>query len=201
MKQQLIKKAENLFLRYGIRSVSMDDIARELGVSKKTLYLHIENKTDLVEQVFDGRFGEEKEVLEYLEQQDYSAIEGLMRFVKYMIDRLRIMSPSFRYDLEKYYPSVYNKMTNCHASFFLDHMITNIIKGKEEGLYRTDVDEQVVARFFMVMGDAMGHDELFPIKDYPLGELVAKLFEYHLYGVVSPKGLKEFLRLLEEGKE
>ena len=106
VKQQIITKSEELFMRYGIRSVSMDDIARELGISKKTLYQQVENKSDLIRQIFAERSMQERLAIEAMRQESDNAIEEVVEVARFMISRLRLLSPTSRYDLEKYYQDI-----------------------------------------------------------------------------------------------
>lgn len=196
MKQQLLKKAELLFLRYGIRSVSMDDLAKELGVSKKTLYIHVENKTELVRQIFALRCDEEDNAIDEFKGKSDNAIAAMVDIAKFMIDRLRLMSPSFRYDLEKYYPTIFKELEDFHQTYVLEHTEENLLRGKTEGLYRENIDVTIISRLFMGMINNIGHDQLFPVHEFPLDGLLRHSFLYHLHGIISEKGrviLEEYL--------
>jgi len=192
----LLGKAEELFMRYGIRSVAMDDIARELGVSKKTLYQLVANKEDLIQQVFTRKLNLQKEQIEALRAEKDNALAELVKVVQYMLAQLRQVSPSFRYDLEKYYPSLHREMEAFHRAFFEQFIRENLEWGIQEGLYRSSVDPVVIARIFVNTALQMGHDELFPVQDYALDQLLEQLFLYHIYGVATSKGttyIEEYL--------
>lgn len=202
MKQQLIKKAETLFLRYGIRSISMDDIARELGMSKKTLYQHIENKENLIEHIFSIRYEEEREAMAKFLIEGQNAIEEMVLVAKYIIDRMRLISPSFKYDLEKYYPAIYKELDEFHWTFYLECTLANLKRGKKEGLYRANLNENIIAKIFIGISTIISTDQVFPTHDYPLDDLVSRAFLYHIHGIVSAKGLVELCQFLgEEEKE
>lgn len=195
-KQQLLNKAEELFMRYGIRSVSMDDIVRELGASKKTLYQFVENKSDLVREIFKARVARDRDHIEQMRSQTGSAIERLASVARFMIQQLRMISPSLRYDLEKYYQPVHQEMEQLHFRFFLAFVEENLELGIQQGLYRADLDVPITARLFLGMANQIGHHDLFPVESYSLEILVRQLFSYHLHSVVSAQGLSELNTLL-----
>ncbi len=195
-KQQLLVKAEELFMRYGIRSVSMDDIVRELGASKKTLYQFIENKSDLVREIFMARVERDRDHIEQVRLQTGSAIERLATVARFMIRQLRMISPALRYDLEKYYQPVHQEMEQLHFRFFLAFIEENLELGIQQGLYRSNLDVPITARLFLGMANQIGHHDLFPVESYSLDALVRQLFNYHMHGVVSPQGLAELNAML-----
>lgn len=186
-------------MRYGIRSVSMDDIARELGISKKTLYQQVENKSDLIRQVFVERSSEEREVIEEMRQQSENAIEELVVVARFMISKLRLISPTSRYDLEKYYQDVYRELDQLHMTFFTHFIQENLKQGIKEGLYRKNVEVGVVAKLFVGMATRLAHNDYFAVKDYSLEDLVSQLFFYHIHGVASEDGMRIVRKYL--GKE
>ena len=203
MKQQILKTAQELFFRYGIRSVSMDDIAREHGMSKKTLYEQVDNKEDLVKEIMTNCFEEDVLVVEGFKKHAESAVEEMVLVARYIVDRMRLLSASYRYDLEKYYPLIHKEVHSQHMSYYVKKIQDNIILGKKEGLYRKNIDERIIARLFMGMTSIVSHDEFFPVHDFPLDDLVRRTFIYHMHGIISPRGrmvLSEYLGREEEEK-
>lgn len=203
IKQQIITKSEELFMRYGIRSVSMDDIARELGISKKTLYQQVENKSDLIRQIFAERSLQERQAIEAMRQESDNAIEEMVEVARFMISRLRLVSPTSRYDLEKYYQEIYRELDHLHMTFFNRFIQENLIRGIEEGLYRRSTKVSLVAKFFVGMATRLAQNENFSVKEHSLEELVSQLFVYHMHGVASEKGMqvvREYLGHEDEEK-
>lgn len=176
-------------MRYGIRSVSMDDIARELGVSKKTLYQQIENKSDLIKRIFNNKCEEEMYEISQMRETATDAIDEQVKVVRFMIGRLRIISPASRYDLQKYYKDIHRDVEDFHREFFRQFIQDNLERGKEEGLYRANVDAVVIAKLFVSMAINLGHNEYFSVHEFSLEELVRQLFHYHINGVASDAGL------------
>ena len=194
--EQLLVKAEELFMRYGIRSVAMDDLARELGVSKKTLYQLVENKEDLIRQIFQSLTSQQMEEIGARRVAADNAVAELVEVVQYMLGQLRRVSASFRYDLEKYYPSLNQELEQLHESFFESFIRENLEWGVQEGLYRPHMDTAVIARMFVNTALQTGHDELFPVHEYALDHLLEQLFLYHIHGVATARGtqyIKQYL--------
>ncbi|WP_367388685.1 TetR/AcrR family transcriptional regulator [Lewinella sp. LCG006] len=190
VKQQIIEKSEELFMRYGIRSVSMDDIARELGISKKTLYQQVENKSDLIRQIFAERSLLERQAIEAMRKESDNAIEEMVEVARFMISRLRLVSPTSRYDLEKYYQDIHRELDHLHMTFFTHFIQENLGRGIEEGLYRRSTKVGLVAKFFVGMATRLAHNEYFSVKEHSLEDLVSQLFVYHIHGVASEKGMQ-----------
>lgn len=201
VKEQLIEKSAELFLRYGIRSVSMDDIARELGMSKKTLYQQVENKSDLIRKIFTIKSAEERAAVQEMREGSRGAIEEMVLVLRYMISRLRLSTPPFRYDLEKYYQDIYLELSKLHMTFFVQFIQDNLKRGMKEQLYRTNLKEEVVAKLFVSMAIKLGHNEFFAIREYRLEDLVEQLFSYHIHGIASPRGLEVIANYLEHGEK
>ena len=103
MKEKIIQKAAEMFITLGFKSVTMDDIARELGISKKTLYQYVENKNDLIGQIFQERIKNEKQCMADIREEATDAVDEILRIARYVIQELRQMSPTTMYDLRKYY--------------------------------------------------------------------------------------------------
>ena len=201
IKQQIITKSEELFMRYGIRSVSMDDIARELGISKKTLYQQVENKSDLIRQIFAERSLLERQAIEAMRKESDNAIEEMVEVARFMISRLRLVSPTSRYDLEKYYQDIHRELDHLHMTFFTHFIQENLVRGIAEGLYRRSTKVGLVAKFFVGMATRLAHNEYFSVKEHSLEDLVSQLFVYHMHGVASEKGMQVVRKYLGQEDE
>ena len=116
LKQRILHRAEDLFLRYGIKSVTMDDIARELGISKKTLYQFVENKTDLIQQIFRQKIEGEIKLIAEIRATAQDAIDEMMKIARHAIDELRKLTPTIVYDLQKYYHGTWKMMESLHQN-------------------------------------------------------------------------------------
>ncbi|MEM9259152.1 MAG: TetR/AcrR family transcriptional regulator, partial [Bacteroidota bacterium] len=140
IKQQLIQTADEMFMRLGIKSVSMDDIAREMGVSKKTVYQVVDNKKSLVRLVMEEDACKDVEVIKENHEQSKDAIDEFLRNSRYFIRQMREISPATLRDLQKYYPDIWKEQLQAHHAEFTQSIADNLERGMEEGLYRDDLD-------------------------------------------------------------
>ena len=189
---RVLEKAENLFLRYGIKSVSMDDIARELGISKKTLYKTIENKKNLLMQVMNAHIQAELEEMVKIRTEAKDAIDEMLRVTQYVIPTLRKMTPTLIYDMQKYYQEAWNLMETYHNEHIYQEIKSNIERGIKEGVYRDDIDPDIIAKLYVGKSILIIDESLFPLKDYNKENLFKEYIKYHVRGIASTKGLKLF---------
>lgn len=190
MKEKIIARSGELFLKYGVRSVTMDDIARELGVSKKTLYQYVDNKKDLVNQVLLQHLENEKVAMEALQQTSKNAIDEMIAIGRYVRQLLLQVNPSAIYDLQKYYHESWSfvKQTNDQAIYTI--LTKNMEKGIKEGLYRNDINVDVIAKFYVGRADLLLDTDLFPITKYNRTQLHQEFIHYHLRAIASEEGAK-----------
>ena len=189
-KERILTKAHELFNRYGIRSVSMDDIAAQLGMSKKTLYQYYADKEELVSGVFLSMIeGNRTRCLA-----DRKVAENAIQEVFFALDMMQEMfaqmNPVVVFDLQKYHPDVYAKFHE-HKYTFLYHMIqTNLEKGIREELYRSEIDVEVITRLRIESVMLPFNSEVFPNNRTHLIHIEEQLHDHFLYGLATPKGQK-----------
>lgn len=188
-KQQVISKAAELFMRYGIKSVTMDDIARHLGISKKTLYEHVANKSELIEQIFEQKIREEKEMMAFFRDNSADAIEEILNISQFVLKTLRHLSPTAVYDLQKYYRSTWKMMESLHCNHLYDLIRDNLVRGIAQGVYRDGVNPDIIAKVYVGSSTFVTDEDWFPIRDYRMEDLFIQHMTYHLHGIASPKGL------------
>jgi AcrR family transcriptional regulator len=200
IKQQIIGQAHTLFMRYGIKSVTMDDIARELGISKKTLYQYVDNKADLIQQIFLTKIEQEKKDMAIIREESVDAIEEIMKIARYVIRELRQLSPTTVYDLQKYYLSTWKAMEALHQRHVYSLIRENIDRGMAQGLYRQDINPDIIAKLYVAKTSLVADEELFPLGQYNIEELFKEYILYHMHGIAAPKGL-QLLKAYMENEE
>ncbi|MCK5776005.1 MAG: TetR/AcrR family transcriptional regulator, partial [Bacteroidales bacterium] len=131
--KKLVEKVSVLYLSYGIKSVTMDDVAKHLGVSKKTLYAIVKDKDQLVRLVVDDQIEMHKQQDRVLKEKGISALEEMLIVFKWVSELLRSMNPSYQYDMNKYYPELSAKFISFKENQLFENIKENIIKGKKEG--------------------------------------------------------------------
>jgi len=189
-KERILVKADELFHRYGIRSVSMDDIAAQLGMSKKTLYQFYTDKEELVREVVIAILNKHKEQCDADHRISENPIHECFLAFDRMQEMFSKMNPIIIFDLEKYHPSVY-KIFHEHKYTFLYQVVrSNLEKGIEQGIYREDIDVDVITRFRIESTMLPFNSEMFPNNRTHLMHIEQQLLFHFLYGIVTPKGQK-----------
>lgn len=185
----LLKGCEQAFRRFGVRAVSMDDLATQLGVSKKTLYRYFKDKADLVLQVFDQACNRQNSRTQTLSEGGNNAIDAVIEVMEYFQTELREMHPSMLFDLQKYYPEAMRRLHQHKMEAMQGYLIRNIERGQSEGLYRGDFDARLISRLHMAMVQTMTDPSTIDEFGRPLSELQKELHTYHLRGIATDKGM------------
>lgn len=190
LKQQVLDKSKSLFMRYGIKSVTMDDIAREMGISKKTLYQVVENKSDLIERIFQCYIEEEKKDIDQICEEAGDAVEEMLRIADYVLRKLREMPPAAVYDLRKYYRGTWKQVEALHQRYIYQLIRDNLERGMAQGVYRGTLNPDIIAKVYVGKASLVTDEETFPLSDYNIAELFQQYIDYHIHGIASPRGLK-----------
>jgi len=198
IKEKILDISEELFLNYGLKSISMDDISKQLGMSKKTVYQYIDNKKDLVEQVIQRYIGKEASLVNELHSEASDAIDEYLGIARHILIVLRKMKPTIIYDLKKYYPESWNLIETLHFQFIENSIKRNIEKGIKEELYRNDINAEIISKLYITKNVAMSDESIFPIKDFSRDGLFVEFLKYHLHGIVSEKGHRRMNQLIEQ---
>lgn len=189
-KERIAQKAHELFNRYGIRSVSMDDIAAQLGMSKKTLYQYYTDKDELVNAVFDVALQSNQAQCVASQQQCSNAIHEVFLSFDMMHEMLANMNPSLLFDLKKYHPTAFNKYLSFKNEFLYKIIRSNLEQGITEELYRPDIDVEVLTRYRLYSVMLAFNPEVFPENKTNLGYIESQLIEHFIYGLATAKGQK-----------
>ncbi len=193
-KDEVIIKALELFGQYGIKSVSMDDIAKSLAISKKTLYNIVKDKDTLVLGVIEYLQENFKSLLSIFHDKTYGAIEQFFEFERNVIDIVGNLRPTFIYDLKKYHPSLNKNAIDDKNKMLKLAFHANIEQGKSEGVYHDDIDDMVVVNILLLFHihllDLIVEDEL--SGDGLSSEAIRReAFKYHFRAVCTEKGYEE----------
>lgn len=190
MKERIQQKAKELFLRYGFRSITMDEIAGQLGISKKTVYHFFEDKDSLVEAVMQKEMNYMHDQCLTQIHEAGNAIEEVFRDMDCMEMVIDSMNPQIIYDLEKFYPETYAKFKNHKQTFLLDIIKKNLQRGIAEELYRDDFDTDIVARFRLESSFLAFNQETFAFGKYHLLQVCNEIYYLYMHGIVTAKGKK-----------
>jgi len=190
MIEKIIHKASELFLNLGFKSVTMDDIAQEMGISKKTIYAHFKTKTELVRAVIETLYGNIICGIDTIQEAERNPIEELYEIKKFVMLQLKNEKTSPQYQLQKYYPEIHETLKGRHFDKMYACTIANLKRGVNIGLYRKNLDVEFVSRIYFIGMNGIKDDAMFPIPDFPKAQLFEEYLEYHLRGIVTEKGLQ-----------
>jgi AcrR family transcriptional regulator len=198
MKMKILEQASSLFLEYGFKSVTMDDLSERLGVSKKTIYEHFDTKTQLVKECADHIFQNVSCIIDELCDQNLDPITETLAIKDNVMKHLKNEKSSPQFQLQKYYPAIsqslkqkqWHKMYECYRN--------NLKQGIEQGYYRQDLDIECIFRFYYNGMNLVKDQKVFPYQQFSTAHVNDQYLEYHLRGIVTPKGLKRLEELLSE---
>lgn len=190
MKQKILEGAHSLFIQYGVRSVSMDDVARALTVSKKTLYQYFKNKDKLVTDVVKLHMDGERKEFEQIKAKSSNAIEELFNLSKCMREHVFKINPSLLYDLQKYHSEAWEVFQTFKGDFIQGQVMDNLNRGIQEGCYRAEIDPEVLAILRMETIQLIFNDQIFPRAQFDFVAVQMQVFEHFVHGILSEKGRK-----------
>ena len=179
-----------MFMRYGIRSISMDEIASQLGISKKTIYHFFTDKDALVDAVIHIELNQSEEDCHQHKEKSENPVHEIFIATDMVLELLKVMNPTLLFDLQKYHPSSFKKI-NDHKNKFLYKLIReNLDKGVTEGYYRPEINTEILTRFRIASIFLTFNPELLPPGKNTIADLVKETTMNFLHGLVTPKGLK-----------
>jgi len=190
-KEEILKKTFDLVMKYGIKSVSMDDISKGIGISKKTIYQYFENKRALISEMIDDHIQKDENDIDEIIAKSQNAINEIIDIARHVLSFLKGMSPTMMHDTQKYYPRQWEKVETTHFSFIRNIIKSNIERGQKEGLYNEDVNSEIISRLYVKQILAIADESTFPANEYNKGELYKTFITYHIRGIMSQKGRKK----------
>ena len=191
--QNILEQVSKLFMQYGIKSLTMDDIARHLGMSKKTLYQSFSDRADLVAQGIQLHMDKESAALCAIQEQSENAIDEMFLISQHVSAHLQSMHPSILFDMEKYYPAAFAKFNEYKMQMIMSCIARNIEDGISQGLYRENINIPIVAGLYVGRMDIIFDQNLFPSSTYSAKEVYFEAIRYHIRGIASEKGM-EYLK-------
>lgn len=175
-------------MKYGARSVTLDDIAGDLGISKKTIYQYFENKEDIICEVARNYMREEEAAGDRIAELSENALDELARFIQYTIQSLKTISPQLIFETQKYYPQAWQVFHDHKNDYILSKVRANLERGIREGLYRKDIHVEIVARMRVAQIEMSLDPTVFPPDQFDFVEIQLQMIELYMFGVMTKKG-------------
>lgn len=189
MRKKIVHKATELFLTLGFKSVTMDDIANEMGISKKTIYVHFENKTKLVEVATFSVFESICQGIDRICETSQNPIEQLYDIKMYAMNFLKNEKTSPQYQLKKYYPQIYQRLQLKQFQKMQVSVKESIHNGIATGLFRPNIDIEFISRMYFNGMSGIKDETIFPHDLFSMEYLMESYLEYHLRAIVTDQGL------------
>ena len=194
-KRELIAAISDLFLRFGLRSTSMDDIANHLKISKKTLYQQFANKDDVVEQVMLYRRDEKIKNTDVNQLAKKNPIVVISEIRDFMVSDLGSRLPANHFDLRKYHPAVYERVAKQEEESTKKLLVALLDNGIKQELFRKDIDKELQLYLLGKQMHFLKNPEITSKLEYPISVIISTIFVNFIYAISTEKGLKEFERL------
>ena len=190
--QEILEGIVKLFYEFGIRNLNMDDISRSLGISKKTLYQYVKSKEDLIEKLFYyDEMKWDQEMAKVLTE-EMNAIEILFQVSLRVFEEMGRFNPKLKFELKKYYESIFQQFMVRKQNHIFTQISKNIEKGIAEGLYREDINVELVAGLY-VRNLVMTHNNDFClVENITFEQLFEAMFENHIRAISTPEGIAYF---------
>ncbi len=194
VREKILNAAADMFLTYGFKSVTMDDIAHKIGVSKKTIYANYSTKTKLVQATGNHLLNTISEGIEEIRDRELNPVIENFEIKRFVNQHLKGEKTSPHFQLKKYYPRIYENLHNNQFEVLQECVGENICRGIESGYYRKDLNVKFITRIHFIGMMGIKDKEIFPMEEYNEAALMGEFLEYHLRAICTEKGLK----ILEE---
>jgi AcrR family transcriptional regulator len=188
VRDKLISVALDLFLTYGTKRVSMDDICKNLGISKKTIYNFVSNKEELVQFVIEDYLSKDRETISKISASSENAVLEIINITEHSLNFIKKIGTSVIFDLKKYHPEIWDSTGRSHFSFIEEKIHQNLLRGQNEQLYRMEFNPQVIAKLYVYMSNCVVDEVNFPDDQFNRITLFREMIMYHLYAVVTGRG-------------
>lgn len=187
---KILAAAAELFMKYGTRSVSMADISKHLGISKKTLYTHITNKDDLILAFVDAHLNREQSMVVEIIAGSKNALDELINITRNAQRSIQNINPCLLLDFFKYHREGWQKIQQFRKEFIYTQVRRNLERGISEGVYRADLNAAIISKIYVHSLPIFADPAQFQLEDHSLIELHIEYIKYHIHGILSTEGLK-----------
>jgi len=192
IKAKIINEASELVMQFGIRAVTMDDIAKNLGISKKTIYQYFKDKKELVNTVTELHLEREEERFTSSVKESNDSIHELILVSQCLRETMKDMKMNVLNELQKFYPEAWNKYEHFKNKVMKETIMQTIVRGQKEGYFRSTIDPELVATMRMEQVQTFMLKNLVPREKYAIAEVQMHLFDHFIHGLFTIKGHQLF---------
>lgn len=197
MENRILLKTRELLVRNGVRYVTMDDLAAQLGISKKTIYQYYTDKDALINAVVDFELEEQSFKCQNSQEHAENAVHEMFLLLEDIQILFKNMNPLILTELAKYHPGAFDKIKTHKNDFMYQVILSNIKRGIQQGVYRNNIDAEIIAAFRLETGFIAFNQDIFPFIRYDVAKVNIQIMEHFIYGLLSEKGLE----LMEKYKQ
>lgn len=195
MKEKIIETAAEMFLNLGFKSVTMDDIAHKMGISKKTIYTHFNNKTKLIEETTFSLFQQISCGIDAICSTNLNPIEEIFKIRTFVMNHLKNEKSSPQFQLQKYYPKISATLLRRQFDVMKTCVENNLTKGVEQGLFRKEINIGFISRIYFKGMTGIKDADTFPEETYNMHFLMDSYIDYHIRAIATEKGLQTLTQL------
>lgn len=200
-REKLLRGAEDLFKRYGLRSVSMDDIARNLGISKKTIYQHFADKDDVVASVAKATMERHTAQFDKIAAESKNAVEEMVKISFCLKESIQSVNPSWLFDMQKYHQRAWNDWLAYKHQIIRQSVVRSLKQGMEEGYFRSEMNTEILATMRLEQVQMAFDHAVFPRDRYSVADVQAELFDHFVNGILTEKGKKLYQKYYKENSK
>ena len=202
VKDRIIEESRKLFFKYGVKQVTMDDVSKNLSMSKKTLYQYFSDKDELVEDVTKVHLEQEKMEMDDISNNSANSIEELYQVSRCIRKNINEINPAVLFDLKRSYHKSYLLWTKFKEEYIAESIIKNLKRGIEDGYFRKEINLEIMAKLRLMEIQLLFDNELFPMRQFDFRDVQLQLFNHFVFGIVTGKGRELYAEYLEiENKE
>jgi AcrR family transcriptional regulator len=188
--QRILEGAFELFMQAGIKSVTMDDIAKHLGMSKKTIYQHFSDKNELVVELVKGKLELDIKDMDNIMAEDGNVIEKMLKMMKCSEDLIARMNPIVMHDMQKYHSDAWKEFQKFKSEKMVQTLVDLLDQGKEQGYIRPEIDTKIMALMRVAQVEIGFNNAIFPFAEFNVWTVQQQFFEHFNYGICTLKGYK-----------
>ena len=192
MREKILEKTAEMFQRYGVRSVTMDDLANKIAISKKTIYQHFKDKKEVVKESVKYMMEKDLEQIKEVQAKSKDEIHELVLISQMFKDQVKDMNPSLLFDLKKYHQEGWSTYLDLKEECYQVGILETLAKGQDKGLFRNDLNIEIVAKMRMAQVELGFDPDVFPSSDFDVSEVQMQFFTHFVYGIVTKQGRELF---------